>query len=559
MNPILQKPVSRPESILTELSSLSWSQGVGNFFSEGVPFSYSTGKLFAQKLSALMDAFSKYRTQSNSKFQWLELGSGLGMLSRQVLDVTQSTYPNLYNNLSMNVTDNSEALVEQMSLLFEEHPHKASFNVVDANAPDFGQSHPNMVVMSYILDSMHTVHIETDFSQIHELAVQTEVDLTGTLIDTQVFPPRIVTAETVLKEWSHWDDEKKWVLSPMLVKMLKETYVKVPLSHSAIPKVDQEDIADFVKQKNLQKGRFNIPLGLRHVLAHLTDQCDPSAIVVIHDFGYPNLETLPKQDQLATHYGVVTCHAITFDYVSFLAEQMGWSTWITPYKPGETQVMLLQRGGQVPETLLKALFAEKGYDRIQDVVNSLFELKGTPQDNKQKTVELWNGLTAIEKEDFLILLSFASQFFEDGFYEEAIDMVHRIPSLYDPIALPSYLLLGKCYAKLNQAQKAFDAFEKALRVCMYFPSVHNEISLLALKLKQYGAYTHHAKQFIKFSGEGLIWEHLVTLSLVFAELGQKQEGKALLDWIISTGKTYPKLVKEDIVKKADTYCQAIFG
>src|SRR5688572_20774187 len=101
---ILQSPVSAYASIRHELSSLSWQQhALGNFFCEKVPFSYTTGKICASKiLHILAHCFSPH---PSSALQWLELGAGLGFLSRHLLDVSKVEFPELHSQLKVWVSD----------------------------------------------------------------------------------------------------------------------------------------------------------------------------------------------------------------------------------------------------------------------------------------------------------------------------------------------------------------------------------------------------------------------------------------------------------------------
>ena len=546
---IVQKSVPRFHSIRSQLSGLKWQSGVSTFFTENVPFSYSTSTWFASKIIELAHTLEG---------DWLELGSGLGILSRHILDLLKKDYPQSYQKTTLHLSDYAPALVNKMaeSGLFLEHPN-AKFHVIDAHDPQLGAIKPSVILISYLLDSLNCRHIEIENGEIFELLVESSIPDTVRLFDTTTYPPILLDAQAIYELIVSSNDEKKKRLAPFICEVLVENFTKIPLAQTDMSKEEKEDLIAFAKTIPEPHVRFNYAFGFSQILTQLFKKSSPECMILIQDFGYGDFFALPNPPVLATPYRSIICHAVYFPYIAYIAQKHEVHFNITPYTPGDTQLAVLYRGPELKKinSICDHVFETKGYAETQKIFNTVFEFKGSKEENMVQILALWDTLSDFEKEDYLVVLAFASSSFEEGYYEQAINFVEKLPPAYEAISIPAYYLLGKCYDKLNQIETAISYYQKCVTISAEYPSAYNELSLLYLKTKRYADYLESSKKFLAYSGESLIWEHFITQALVYIELGQKKKAAELIEWIHSIGST--ALVPEKIRVKADSILRLI--
>lgn len=540
----IQEPVSRYHSIRSTLSDLRWQAGVSTFFTENVPFSYSTSTWFASKILKIAHSFHA---------DWLELGSGLGILSRHILDFLKQEYPQDYAQITLHLSDYAPALIDKMgsSGLFSEHPNTA-FHVIDAHNPQLSFA-PSMVLISYLLDSLQCRHIEIENGLIYELMVKSSIPSTTLIFDTSQYPPALLNAQDIQAILLGSDSEKKKRISPFLKPLLTEEFTRIPLENTSMSTEEKEDLKTFSKTLSQPHVRFNYAYGFSKILSKLFTQCKEEALLLIQDFGYTTPESLPEPKKLTSTYRTVICHAVYFPYLAYVAKTHGIHFNITHYHPGDTQLCVLYKG-QHPDLIqarCKEVFASKDYDLGQKAVDTVLDFQ--VPDNSftlQHILDYWETLSRFEKEDYLVTLSFASSCFEKGAYQEAVRFLQKLSPAYLPISIPAYHLLGRCYAQLGDLDKAESAFKKCMEISPEYPSAYNEMSFVHLKTKRYTDYLEMSQKFMQLTGETFVWEHFITQALVYLELGQKQKANQILDWIDSVYAQDKTLIPEKIIQKA---------
>ncbi len=79
------------------VSDRAWEQGLGTFFYDGVPFSFSTGTAFATAISQFIHAL--YADKETLYIE--ELGAGLGLLSVHLLQALETSSPMLFQKTKL--------------------------------------------------------------------------------------------------------------------------------------------------------------------------------------------------------------------------------------------------------------------------------------------------------------------------------------------------------------------------------------------------------------------------------------------------------------------------
>ena len=556
---LAQDTVPRPLSIREKLSHLAWQQGIACFFTQNVPFSYSSSFLFASKVADTIAAFISQLPAQPSPIGWLELGSGLGLLARHLMDALQTRFPAMYENSQFLCTDYAPALTERLknSGLFAAHTSHILFDEVDANAPVFDRvTQPTITWMSYLLDSLATRHFEVKNGTIFELQVQTRIKPDAKILDSRDLPPRILEGPEIVHILQTGSDADLQALGPMLTTAIEEHLIPVPLDQTDLNEPFRAHLQAFVTSLQLpEEGtfRWNIPMNARAIFQAWVAQTPEQSLFMINDFGYISHSVCPEPGRLTKGYGAVACYSVYFPYLCYLAKECGLTPWTTLYPDGHTQLMILIKG-PVPEGYfpkLKELFQEAGYDHVQSIVDQVLGFRDSPEENVKKTQALWDSLPSAEKEDYLIILSCAAACFDDGCYLDCIRFANQMPKIYDPLAIPTYQLLGKSYNRLGDFDKARFYFNLSLSISPSFAAAHNELSLMYLKQQHYEAYLSHALTFVQASREWIIWEQLITLAMVQTKMGQLHKARALCNWLKTSFERYPTLIPETVKNKAD--------
>ena len=178
------------ECLEWELSDLYWgSDGVGAFVGSGVPFLINnSGRLSEDIASLLFASCCEHRPQG--ALQILELGAGIGLFARYVLDafqrICQQENADFYERLRYFVSDRSRRSVEQWVErdLFALHRDHVVLGTCDARAPRLfreldgrpyalGDLRP--VVCNYVLDVLPCAVVRRGASGTEELCVRTHL------------------------------------------------------------------------------------------------------------------------------------------------------------------------------------------------------------------------------------------------------------------------------------------------------------------------------------------------------------------------------------------------
>ncbi len=540
----LQKKVPRYRSIRTTISNLRWQLGLSTFFTDKVPFSFSTGTCFASKISTLAHTCHGH---------WVELGAGTGILSRHILDKLKQDFSEDYANIRISVSDYSESAVASLKNagLFSEHPN-TDFPIINAHAPHFSTKEwPRVVILSYLLDSMDCRHIEINNNTVSEIQVKTRIKTTAPIIDVSVFPPKIRNPEEIKKLFNGKDIHLQKKIAPFLLPYLKESYVKVPLNKTDMSKKEKEDLLSFAKTLPKTTLRFNYSMHFSNMLKELLAR-DQESLIIINDFGYPLADVAPKVSALSTTYGTVSCHSVYFPYLRHIATDCKATTFTTLNPPGNTQMMVIYKGKReayIQEQCL-SIFKNKEYDTMHTLAKTVFKLK-KPTKNTHSHLELqWKNIAPLYKEDYFVTMSFANVAYKNKLYSKAIECLEKILPSYASISIPRLHLLGYCYLENGDFKNAEKAFKKALNLSLDYPVSYLNIAHLYLKKRELESYQKAIKTYIEKADRPSFGEHMITLALLYVQTGDRETSSALTEFICTAYTQDKSLFSESLYRKA---------
>jgi SAM-dependent MidA family methyltransferase len=543
---LVQQAVSRTDSIRSQLSRIRWRLGPLVFFLDSVPFSYSTGQALAEKIGIFIDICGD---ASPKKQEWVELGAGLGLLSRQVLDILKQKSPQLYSRLSWTVTDDTPELVENFEKqgLFREHP-SARFAMQNAQTPTLEKG-TNGVYLSYLLDSLSTAHIRIQDGHLFEVNVQSHLKEGAFVCDTSVYPPRFISGAELEKLFSKMDTINP-VLAKQMMGCVKETYHEVPLEESNLSGHDKAMLKAFVKEKNLGNGYFNFLPQSDAWLDAINASLDEDAVILINDFGYTSTDLLESPQRLVVTYGGVICHNIFFPYLMWLAESRGFKVLSTHYEQGATQMVALVKGVYTKTVFgFRTIFSDLVSDKFKEVEKQLKTLPAVL--HKEALIkQIWGDLTALEQHDYLVLMEFVSACYDHELYDLAIEFGLKLPEIYRYVAAPIFFLLGRSYSKTGDFMRAEMYLKASLRAAQGYALAHHQLSWIYLVQNRFVEYEEQAKAYITNSHDAHFADTFVTLSLINIQRKKLDEAKQLIDWIFDAHHLYPNLVPEDVLGKA---------
>ncbi len=542
----IQRSVSRFDTIRAHLSHIRWGLGPLVFFLDSVPFSYSMGKPLAEKLSRFVHESAAF---SQKPMQWMELGAGLGLLSKQVLDCLKQSYPETYASLQWVVTDDTKELVDHYKTqgLFADHSN-VEFLVENAIAPAL-KKQTNGVYLSYLLDSIPTVHIHVKDGQLFEVKVSTRLKPDALVCDTSVFPPKLYEKEALLPLFSMKTISP--VISKQLIKCLEEEFEDVPLSESSLSADDQTLLKAFAADKKLSDGYFNIVPNLNGWVDAINVSLADDAVILVSDFGYPDTTLIEKPKSLTSSYGGVICHSIFFPYLEWIGQKKGFTSFSTRNEPGTTQIFAMVKGAY---SNLSQAFDDTFTELINDHHNDVEKrLKQTASEQyKERFIQaMWADLPPSDQIDYMVLFEFVSACYDNELYELAIDFGLKLPEIFHYVAAPVFFLIGRSYCKLNDLSRAELYLKAALRVAPGYALAYHQLSWICLVQNRFQDYEAYAKAYVFWSHDMHFSDTLVTLSLINIQRKDFDSASAIINWIFEA-RRFQKLIPDDVFGKAQT-------
>ena len=509
-----------------DVSGCAWEQGLGTFFYEGVPFSFSTGATFAAVIADVLHAV--YADKSGLFVE--ELGAGLGMLSVHVLQALREKSPDLFLKTQLHVTEFSQTLARELcdTGVFSAFLDRVTLAQEDCRGMS-GRS-PDVVLMAYVFDAIPARQLVFQAGSWWERRVT--LTLPERLVwDGRSFPPCPVAAAALLSE-----------TGPMAFSLLRQVWPEVtetetltPLLWEGIPVGDRAALQEMAS--SLREGdclRLNYPSGLSDILDGIWDRLSETGLLLVYDVGGMTHAQTPSWDDLQTHYGLTVCAMVPFSLIQAWALRRGICCRYTDHPTGNSQVMLLSHQPVLaavwdPLAAVSESYAYRHYAQVlHDIQVKTAEALGalSVSEIREKGAVVL-GLSPGMASDYTVLMHVATRCYSEGVYAQAYAFLERLLWDYAAVGASAWLLQGKVLKALSETEGARQAFLRGHAIAPQEEYLLYELAVLSLSQRDYAAYVVYATAYLRYRCYlPDIWETTVTVLLCKGLLGQKEEVRA---------------------------------
>ena len=508
-------------NVRNQVSAGAWEQGLGTFFYEGVPFSFSTGEAFASVIATLIQGLYADRNRVCVE----ELGAGLGMLSVHVLQVLARHSPELFAKTKLHVTEFSAALAKALADtgVFAAFQDRVTLGQEDCR--QFSGHSPDLMVMAYVFDAIPARQLVFQEGQWWERHVSLALP-DRLLWDCRFFPPEPISARDLFVEFEKTD------VFPLLRQVwpdVVETERLRPLNWEDIPDADREALLALSDANPTHCLRLNYPVALSQILDGLWQRLSEAGVLLIYDVGGLTTSCTPAWEDLQTTYGVTLCSMVPFSLIQAWASRRGVCSRYTDHPEGNSQVMLLSHQ-PISETLWSrfvGLSEVSSYGAYAQAIRAIhaktadFWHAVNLSDISEKGLSLLSMMPALSS-DYTLCMHVSERCYTAGAYGQAQAFLAPLLRDYGAVGASAWLLQGKILKAMSETEAAREAFVRGHQIAPHDEYLLYELAALSLSQRAYAAYIGYAKAYLRYRCHlPDIWETTVTVLLCMALLGQR--------------------------------------
>jgi len=523
---IIQKEVSRRDTLRVQIANTIWNGTGSAFFEEDIPFSARNNQKFARKLVTLYVNLTK--DLPDSEFLVVELGAGLGLLGHFFLTVLQDTDPTLYAKTNFWSTDTGNLPAFRA---LETHK-RCQKKDIDVLSPNFEGQKPILCFGSYVLDAIPPICLQIDNHLLKEIKFETRIPDNKTILETATIPPRNMSLEKILatspQSWpAHW--------LPQITESLEESAVIQDWDPSVLPTDDQENLHSFAAACK-QTGSFNVIPGLTKHLESILSQLHPKGSYLISDFGFSQ-DITSEQVTLASRYQLALFHSVCFPLLQHCVSGLGGQTQITQRSLDQTQECLISHQRHDVFSIFETATPDDGLSQRLDL---LLEL------NDKDFIEAYNefkkNISKDDASDYVLCKLLASRLFKLGRLKEILHWTGHMENIFDHLAPDAYLLTGWACQIQKDHNTAIACFQEVLKTCPHHSLAYGASAASALSMGDFDNAALWIKEALKWArGEGY-WLHVVTQCTMWFRNKQQQELKDTLLWVKTILATEPERI-----------------
>ncbi len=475
----IQPPVCRTDSLRVRLANLAWQEGLSAFLTNGVPFSFSSGRVLAGGLAYLVDALAK----QSDHVRVMELGAGIGYLSAFCLDALSQEFPDTYLKSEFLVTDGAPALVRDSESLgiLKRHGSYARYAVSDLrDRTSILQDQPRLLILSYLIDAIPPDHIIQLDNETASIRVATSVPSDVVVYDCADWPPKVLDAEAVSERLTGGFES----LTPELARKI------VPLLVEAWTWDSERDSRD---DDDLLNSRRSAITDLCEVLGEMPDE----SAVVITDFGYVKSGEI-RFSEMMSEYGLCAFWAVAFDEIQEIAGDAGYETFLLAAGEGETHTLCIYKGQNEDgmDEAFRAGFDGMVSDRPHFVLYNLEE-DASIDDVHEAIDRIEREMSEPEVNAYGNLARFIHLLLRFGDTERASTYARRSVELYPEVAAPELTILGSAAGRKGELASAEVLFKQAIRVAPGLGDAYLGLSGVYRARKDWVRYLESVKDYLR--------------------------------------------------------------
>jgi hypothetical protein len=513
----IQEPVPRAETLRARLAATAWREGTSTFVTNEVPFSYSAGPLLAKSLADLVCERARRVTGT---IRVMELGAGLGYLSRHVMDRLRDHSPDVYDRCEFEVTDGSADVVREVKErgLLAAHAKRVTVRVADLRESEtITRRQPLVVMMSYLLDSIppHVV------SEEGEVEIATSISNETTLADTRVWPPRFLVGDALRDALREPEG-----LDVAVARRASGLLVESPRSSQSAFRNQRPEIVDLLTE--VQRG--------------LPDE----ALMVITDFGYAAEKASSPFEELMTEYGLCAFWAVFFYELAVGARVAGYSATLHRGHEGGTHTMAIY--GASEETAVRQAFrsAFDGVeaDRPATVLYSLEE-DASPEEVLAAVEKIERMMGSEEVDSYGNLSRFVHLLLPYGHVREAEVYARRCFDLYSEIAAPEAAIIGSLMGRQGDIDEAMMWFERAIEIAPGYGPGHHGLAGVSRMRQDWKVYYASMQRYVR-ACEGDLFGPMLSIAETLEGTALDAEGRETRRWLADAAREVPWLAPEEL-------------
>jgi tetratricopeptide (TPR) repeat protein len=142
--------------------------------------------------------------------------------------------------------------------------------------------------------------------------------------------------------------------------------------------------------------------------------------------------------------------------------------------------------------------------------------------------------------------------FREGQYEHALQVANQLVTPYAEVAVSVLNFLGASYVQMGDSLRGEICFNHIFKACPEYWRAYINYGTLCIAQKKYAQALHAFEKGFQLSPP-VLWETLLTLTLLYIQTQQTELAKQCLAWIRVTHEQYPMLVPQSIVDKANMF------
>jgi tetratricopeptide (TPR) repeat protein len=533
---LIQNPVTRTESIKSQLSKDSWQWGLGNFFVEKIPFAGRTGYSYAKILADLFVLVIKEGSfHHKERFHVYEFGAGTAFLSKHFLDILSTEYPDIYQKTTVHISDLSSKIIDKLTSIsiFYDHYEHITISKQDATCVSFTKNEkPIFAYSSYLLSSFTTKHISFNNQDISELFVKTTIKPNFHQLDTTQYPPTELTPQLIKNIISNNNKTQKQVLAPKLIEAFTEEFQTIAPSDSTLTSSDIQNLQSFITASKFEKGFLNYSPDLFAHVNWITQNLEPGGAYMICDFGLTSDLHQNNPANLTVNFGVTHSYPVCFPHLFSHFKSQNLSFHHTTRPGSQTQEVLLIKGPTNKQitSFFKTHLIQTDDEKINKIIENIIKLAPTSDTYLTDIQKEINKLSAYEQKEYFLLRKVAAQLFLNGYDQEAFEYALKAQEIYGELAIDALLILGWVCQKHGHHENAIACFDYVLDICKNEPNTYASCEISYLAMHDYPKAIQAIKKAIYYSRQNNIWDYTTRLGLSLKKTGKQNEAQNILKW-----------------------------
>ena len=466
------------DSILHHLSQQSWRRGMVNFFSESIPFSFSSSNEYADLVADMITLFSKHLNQS---INIVEYGAGNGIFAKKCVEKLAEKDTRFHYL----ITENVPSLVsyfETLAVVKESNHIQAK--LLDIN--DFKLDQPFHVgILTYLLDTCPVKILEFQTGDLYEWRVSVLVKEDATV--------SFVTNNTLVT-WNKSEIET-FLSQPIpddqlpLLSRIHECFdISWKRFQCEASDIDATGILEewFENHAYQENGVFTFSNAWWAIMDSLRHHVSDKFMFVLYDFASNRGNYYQSYLESFGQFGICYFYSVSFFLFKYYCSRNNLQFLSSDFSESDNQIGIITsvKNKVFQEELTQFFNQDEPGKHVYDY--TLLIKQADSLDACLSSIRKSKGvLTLDQQSDYVYLFSIALKFFEFECYDQVIYYLDTILADYGVQSLNAVLLKSKALRKEGFLADALALVEAAIELTPHFDLLHLERAYIAKELNKW--------------------------------------------------------------------------